>query len=110
MELILFVRVPLVDAFDLTTSSVNNMGQVSLFVIMTSLSLTSIAGNCWATGFYDRGEALMEVLMDSVRREVERCDNLMGFQVFFYFFYSILFFFLLLSLLLFFFQICLTVL
>ena len=46
----------------------------------------------------------MDVLMDSLRREVERCDSLMGFQVF-VFIYFICFFvflsFLLLSFLLF---------
>ena len=33
----------------------------------------------------------MDVLMDSLRREVERCDSLMGFQVF-VFIYLICFF------------------
>ena len=37
--------------------------------------------NNWAVGYYTRGAELIHLTMDAVRREVEACDSLEGFQV-----------------------------
>lgn len=39
------------------------------------------AGNNWAKGHYTEGAELIEQVLDVVRREVETCDVLQGFQV-----------------------------
>lgn len=39
------------------------------------------AGNNWAKGHYTEGAELIESVLDVVRREVESCDVLQGFQV-----------------------------
>jgi tubulin beta len=41
----------------------------------------SSAGNNWAKGHYTEGAELVESCMDIVRREVESCDVLQGFQL-----------------------------
>lgn len=39
------------------------------------------AGNNWAKGHYTEGAELVESVLDVVRKEVEGCDCLQGFQV-----------------------------
>ena len=39
------------------------------------------AGNNWAKGFYGVGAELIDLVLDGVRREVEGCDCLQGFQM-----------------------------
>eukprot|EP00930_Biecheleria_cincta_P023244 TRINITY_DN16823_c0_g1_i1.p1 TRINITY_DN16823_c0_g1~~TRINITY_DN16823_c0_g1_i1.p1 ORF type:complete len:506 (+),score=92.28 TRINITY_DN16823_c0_g1_i1:43-1560(+) len=39
------------------------------------------AANNWARGFYTNGAELIDLVMDAVRKEVEDCDSLQGFQV-----------------------------
>ncbi|XEU97164.1 hypothetical protein FSHL1_002450 [Fusarium sambucinum] len=39
------------------------------------------AGNNWAKGHYTEGAELVEEAIDVVRREVENCDHLQGFQL-----------------------------
>ncbi|KAJ4268833.1 Tubulin beta chain (Beta tubulin) [Fusarium torreyae] len=39
------------------------------------------AGNNWAKGHYTEGAELVEEAVDVVRREVENCDHLQGFQL-----------------------------
>jgi hypothetical protein len=39
-----------------------------------------MVGGSWPKGFYEQQDVL-EKVMDAVRREVERCDSLQGFQV-----------------------------
>ncbi|KAJ1958289.1 Tubulin beta-1 chain [Dispira parvispora] len=39
------------------------------------------AGNNWAKGYYTEGAELVDSIMDVVRKEVEGCDSLQGFQV-----------------------------
>lgn len=39
------------------------------------------AGNVWAKGFYTEGAEMIDLVMDTVRQEAERCDSLQGFQL-----------------------------
>ncbi|CAB3221140.1 unnamed protein product [Arctia plantaginis] len=39
------------------------------------------AGNNWAKGYYTEGAAILESVLDVVRKEAEGCDCLQGFQV-----------------------------
>lgn len=39
------------------------------------------AGNIWAKGFYTDGAEIIENVLDSVRKEIERCDSYQGFQI-----------------------------
>eukprot|EP00026_Physarum_polycephalum_P004514 Phypoly_transcript_04535.p1 GENE.Phypoly_transcript_04535~~Phypoly_transcript_04535.p1 ORF type:complete len:546 (+),score=114.95 Phypoly_transcript_04535:83-1720(+) len=39
------------------------------------------AGDCWAKGFYDQGMRVIGEVMASLRKEIERCDSLQGFQI-----------------------------
>jgi len=39
------------------------------------------AGNNWAKGFYSEGAQLAELVQDALRREIEACDCLQGFQI-----------------------------
>lgn len=39
------------------------------------------AGNNWAKGHYSEGLPILEQVLDSVRKEVEACDSLQGFQL-----------------------------
>jgi len=39
------------------------------------------AGNNWATGYYVEGRDLVDEVMDTIRREIERCDAPQGFQL-----------------------------
>lgn len=39
------------------------------------------AGNNWAKGHYTEGAELIDSVLDAVRKEVESCDTLQGFQV-----------------------------
>eukprot|EP01155_Anaeramoeba_flamelloides_P037008 Anaeramoba_flamelloidesc26820_g1_i2.p1 GENE.c26820_g1_i2~~c26820_g1_i2.p1 ORF type:complete len:225 (-),score=48.38 c26820_g1_i2:635-1309(-) len=36
----------------------------------------------WATGHYTEGAEIVSNVQDSFRNEIERCDNLLGFQIF----------------------------
>lgn len=38
-------------------------------------------GNNFAKGFYTEGAELMDVLLDTIRREAENCDNIQGFKI-----------------------------
>lgn len=38
------------------------------------------AGSNWAKGFYSEGAEMMDRVLDQVRKEVETCDHLQGFQ------------------------------
>jgi len=40
------------------------------------------AGNNWAKGYYTEGQELIDEIMDRVRREVESCECVQGFQLF----------------------------
>ena len=39
------------------------------------------AGNNWAKGFYTNGQEIVDDVIDAMRRTVERCDCLQGFQL-----------------------------
>lgn len=39
------------------------------------------AGNNWAKGFHTEGAELCDVVFETVRRQVEHCDSLQGFQM-----------------------------
>jgi len=39
------------------------------------------AGNNWAKGFYTEGAELVDSILDNVRRQVEPCESLQGFQL-----------------------------
>ena len=39
------------------------------------------AGNNWAKGYYTEGAELIDSVLDVVRKEVEECDCLQGFQI-----------------------------
>ncbi|KAL0476265.1 tubulin beta [Acrasis kona] len=39
------------------------------------------AGNNWAKGFFTEGREIVDLIMDSVRREAEGADSLQGFQI-----------------------------
>ncbi|KAJ1919736.1 structural constituent of cytoskeleton [Mycoemilia scoparia] len=52
-----------------------------LFAPDSYISGQSGAGNNWAKGFYTEGAELIDNVLESVRKEVERCDLLSGFQV-----------------------------
>jgi len=39
------------------------------------------ASNLWAKGYYTEGAGVIDTIMDSVRQEVERADNVQGFQI-----------------------------
>ncbi|KII69107.1 Tubulin beta-2 chain [Thelohanellus kitauei] len=45
------------------------------------ISAASGAGNNFAKGFYTEGAELVDRIFDSVRKEVEQCESLQGFQV-----------------------------
>lgn len=38
------------------------------------------SGNNWAKGMYTNGAELIDTIMDKVRKNVEMCENLEGFQ------------------------------
>lgn len=38
-------------------------------------------GNNFAKGFYTEGAELLDSLLDTIRREVENCDNMQGFKI-----------------------------
>lgn len=44
-------------------------------------SWCSGAGNNWAKGHYTEGAELVDSVLDVVRKEVEGCDCLQGFQL-----------------------------
>jgi len=39
------------------------------------------AGNNWAKGYYTEGAEMIEEILDAVRKEVEGCDQVQGFQI-----------------------------
>lgn len=39
------------------------------------------AGNNWAKGFYTEGAELLDEVLDTIRHDVEACDQLIGFQL-----------------------------
>lgn len=39
------------------------------------------AGNNWAKGFHTEGAELADYVLDTVRRQVEHCESLQGFQM-----------------------------
>jgi hypothetical protein len=39
-----------------------------------------IVGNIWPNGYYVEGAEVADAVLDAMRREVERCDCLQGFQ------------------------------
>ena len=39
------------------------------------------AGNNWAKGHYTEGAELVDIVVDTVRKEAEGCDCLQGFQL-----------------------------
>ena len=45
------------------------------------LHAQSGAGNNWAKGHYSEGAEILEPIMDAIRREVENCDSMQGFQL-----------------------------
>lgn len=56
------------------------------FMLSTELILFSNlngvgAGNNWAIAHYTEGAELVESILDIVRKEVEACDALQGFQI-----------------------------
>jgi tubulin beta len=44
------------------------------------ISTSSSGGNNWVKGFYTEGQEIAESIMDVIRKEVEECDSLQGFQ------------------------------
>jgi len=55
-----------------------NLG--SLFRPENMIHATNGAGNNWAKGHYTEGSELVDQVLDVVRKEVESCDCLQGFQ------------------------------
>jgi len=39
------------------------------------------AGNNWAKGYYTEGAEMVDEVLDAIRREVEGCDQVQGFQI-----------------------------
>ncbi|KAF5359340.1 hypothetical protein D9756_003015 [Leucocoprinus leucothites] len=52
-----------------------------LFRPDTFLSADVGAGNNWAKGYYTEGAELVDSILDVVRKQVEPCDSLQGFQL-----------------------------
>ncbi|CAL9733634.1 tubulin beta chain [Monosporozyma servazzii] len=64
-----------------TIDAVKNSNIGNLFRPDNYIFGQSSAGNVWAKGHYTEGAELVESVMDVIRREVEGCDSLQGFQI-----------------------------
>jgi tubulin beta len=53
----------------------------SLFNPDHFVSATDGAGNNWAKGYFSYGAEVIEEVLDQVRRAVELCDSVQGFQI-----------------------------
>ncbi|KAJ2159766.1 Tubulin beta-4 chain [Coemansia sp. RSA 552] len=76
--------VPRVVAIDLEPGVLENIKGSKygrLFRPESMINANSGAGNNWAKGFYTEGAELLDAVLDTVRRDVEACDLLSGFQL-----------------------------
>lgn len=74
-------RAVLVDLEPGTMDSVRSGPSGSLFRPDNFIYGQSGAGNNWAKGHYTEGAELVDSVLDVVRKEVENCDCLQGFQL-----------------------------
>ena len=74
-------RAILVDLDPGTIDSVRAKPLGHLFQPQNFISGQGSAGDNWAKGYYNEGSELIESVMDAVRKEVEGCDCLQGFQL-----------------------------
>uniref|UniRef100_A0A0R3RIY0 Tubulin beta chain n=1 Tax=Elaeophora elaphi TaxID=1147741 RepID=A0A0R3RIY0_9BILA len=74
-------RTVLVDLEPGTMDSVRNSPYGKLFRPDNFVFGQSGAGNNWAKGYYTEGAELVDNVLDVVRKEVEGCDCLQGFQL-----------------------------
>ena len=74
-------RAVLVDLEPGTMDAVKASGLGRLFRPDNFVFGQSGAGNNWAKGHYTEGAELVEQVLDVVRKEVESCDCLQGFQI-----------------------------
>ncbi|KAJ1719816.1 structural constituent of cytoskeleton [Coemansia erecta] len=76
--------VPRVVSIDLEPGVLDNIRNGSLGRVFRPESMihaNSGAGNNWAKGFYTEGAELLDNVLDVMRREIEACELLSGFQV-----------------------------
>lgn len=74
-------RAVAVDLEPATIDSIRSGKLGSIYRPDNLISGESGAGNNWAKGYYTEGAELMDQVLDVVRREVEPCDSLQGFQI-----------------------------
>jgi len=74
-------RAVLVDLEPGTLDAIKGSPYGNLFRPDNFISGQSGAGNNWAKGHYTEGAELVDNVLDVVRKEVEACDALQGFQV-----------------------------
>lgn len=74
-------RAVLVDLEPGTIDSLRSGVYGQLYRPDNSVFGVSGAGNNWAKGYYTEGAAILESVLDVVRKEAEGCDCLQGFQV-----------------------------
>lgn len=74
-------RAVLVDLEPGTIENVKSSQFGSLFRPDNLIYGQSSAGNNWAKGHYTEGAELIDIVMESVRKEAEGCDALQGFQI-----------------------------
>ncbi|XP_034934663.1 tubulin beta chain-like [Chelonus insularis] len=74
-------RAILVDLDPSGTSSVISSQLGGLFRPDNIISGKAAAGNNWAKGFYYEGVEVMDQILEIIRREVEYCDLIQGFQI-----------------------------
>nr|AIL82370.1 beta-tubulin 1 [Dientamoeba fragilis] len=74
-------RAVLVDLEPGTMDAVRSGTFGNLFRPDNFVNSQSGAGNNWAKGYYTEGQELAESILDVVRKEVESCEALQGFQL-----------------------------
>ena len=74
-------RAVLVDLEPGTIDSIRSGNLGGLFRPDNYVNSQSGAGNNWAKGYYTEGQELAESILDVVRKEVESCEALQGFQL-----------------------------
>ncbi|PWA02301.1 hypothetical protein BB558_001570 [Smittium angustum] len=74
-------RTIMVDLEDSVLSKIKQTTYGTLFRPDNFISGGSGAGNNWAKGYYTEGAELIDEVMDTTRKEIEKCDQLSGFQL-----------------------------
>eukprot|EP01064_Diplonema_japonicum_P010826 TRINITY_DN1805_c0_g2_i1.p1 TRINITY_DN1805_c0_g2~~TRINITY_DN1805_c0_g2_i1.p1 ORF type:complete len:432 (+),score=75.07 TRINITY_DN1805_c0_g2_i1:61-1356(+) len=73
--------VPRTVLLDLDPSTLDGLRQLTLYRKENFVSGTAGAGNIWAKGYYSEGADMLDPTMDTIRKEIERCEGLQGFQL-----------------------------